>query len=53
MRLPSGRSRSRCSNVSGGKDGDELIKFAKGKLQVFKKKQGGNHADFYVIEKDG
>lgn len=43
----------RCSDGSGGKDGDELTKFAKGGLQAFKKKQGSNHGDYYVIEKDG
>jgi len=44
---------NRCSDGSGGKDGDELIKFAKGELHAFKRKQGSNHGDFYVIEKDG
>ena len=43
----------RCSDGSGGKDGDELIRFPKGGLQAFKKKQGNNHGDYYVIEKDG
>lgn len=44
---------NRCSDGSGGKDGDELSKFSKGGLQAFKKKQGSDHGDYYVIEKDG
>lgn len=44
---------NRCSDGSGGKDGEELIKFSKGGLQAFKKKQGSDHGDYYVIEKDG
>ena len=44
---------NRCSDGSGGKDGDELSKFSKGGLQTFKKKQGSDHGDYYVIEKDG
>lgn len=43
----------RCFDGSGGKDGDELSKFSKGELQAFKKKQGGSHGDYYVMEKDG
>ncbi|NTV10771.1 MAG: hypothetical protein HGA47_08340 [Zoogloea sp.] len=43
----------RCSDGSGGKDGDELAKFEKDGLSAFKKKQGSSHGDYYVIEKDG
>lgn len=35
------------------KAGDELSKYSKGGLQAFKKKQGNDHGDYYVIEKDG
>ncbi|WP_300340456.1 hypothetical protein [Accumulibacter sp.] len=43
----------RCSDGSGGKDGNELSKFSKGGLQAFRKKEGSSHGDHYVIEKDG